>query len=273
MHLVVFESKCAMMDSKEDTKQPNAFELLSDDLIISIISYNIDEKALNMIFSLKQISKQFYLALNPNNNRVNMIWKQICLIRLPNTYIPKGLKMKRWDQYFQYKMAKINQHKQKDDDYKYFSAIDKNDSVIVNCTNDIEEMNGLYSNVFTDKIGKNGLPNNFEWKYKCPVLSDKLKYIDKNTKYCDICKKNVYQVHDTKELQARVEKNECVSLVIYTGIFYMEEVLGTARKYMYSRTNDVEDPHKNLRNNSGWDAMPLDTSRMEQVVHWIYNRN
>ena len=230
---------------------------LSDDLIVSIVSYNIDHEGTKLLAYLKTINKQFYNALNGNNPSVNMLWKRICLYKFPNT--PSSLKMKRWDAFYRYRMKKIIEHRQKDDTFRLFNEADINDSVIINCEHDIEEINNLHSNIFKDKINDNNLPNGFKWNFKCPVVSDKLKYVDKTTKYCDICKKNVYQVTSTEELQERVNNKECVSLTVYSGIMYWPaNVLGDVMSYNYERESGKPDPYKKYRDNPDeWESFPI----------------
>lgn len=235
----------------------NWMSSLSDDLIISIITYNIStETTIKMMLNFKSINKQFYHALNPNNERINIIWRQICLNTFPY-HVHNTLKMKRWDQYLRYKVMKIEVHRDKDEDYKLFSDLDRNDSVIINCENDIEDINNLHSKVFKDQIGDNGLPDDYEWKLQCPVLSDKLKYIDDTTKYCTVCKKNVYQVHNVKDLKEKVANKECVSMVIYSGLDYFpKRVRGKVMPLRYRRATDKDDPHKKLRNNRNYRHTP-----------------
>ena len=228
----------------------NLFDKISADTLIMIISHNIDHDAIETLTDLKTVSKQFYNALNPNNGAVNMIWKEICRIKYPNT--PQTLKIKRWDQFLKYRMMTISQRKKDDDDYKIFADKDPQDSVIVNCSHDIEEINNnLYSGdntMFDGNIGNNFLPKGYEWKLQCPVLSDKLKKIDDQTKYCTVCKKNVYNVHTEKELQTRVENKECVSMTIFSGISYRRfKVRGRVRPMRYDRDNDEVDPYKDRR--------------------------
>ena len=240
---------------ENEKKDGNMFEKISDDVLVSIIAFNIDHVALKAIMDLKTVNKQFYNALNPNNGAVNMIWKEICRIKYPNT--PQSLKIKRWDQFLKYRMIKIIKHKKNNDDFKIFSENDPQDSVIVNCTNDIEEINNnLYSlsssDGFQGDIGSNFLPKGYEWKLDCPVLSNKLKKIDKQTKYCAVCKKNVYIVHTEKELKERVENEECVSMTIYSGISYKKirrhGKKGKVKRILYQRDVDGFDPYKDRRN-------------------------
>ena len=64
---------------------------------------------------------------------------------------------------------------------------DPQDSVIINCTHDIEEINtNLYSeNVFQGSIGDNFLPKGYQWKLECPVISNKLKKIEREVEKRD----------------------------------------------------------------------------------------
>ena len=245
--IIQTESKSA--DSKNDNN--NVLGKISNDILILIISFNIDHGAIKTLIDLKTISKQFYNALNPNNGAVNMIWKEICRIKYPNT--PQTLKVQRWDQFLKYRMMKITQHKNNDDDFKIFSEADPSDSVIVNCTHDIEEINTnlhLNDDIFKDKIGDDFLPKGYEWKLKCPVLSDKLRKIDAETKYCEVCKKNVYNVHTEKDLKMRVENGECVSMTIYSGIGYQyKRARGSVAPMDYDRDVHEVDPYKDKRNN------------------------
>eukprot|EP01084_Bolivina_argentea_P055773 102189_1 len=242
----------AVTKVKDMANKNDVFEKLSDDIVISIASYNIDSDGLAFVVSLKMVNKQFYMALNPNNGSVNMLWKNICLIKFPNTRISNKLKMKRWDQYLKYKILKINEYKAQNDTYKLFSEADYNDSVIMNCGYDIEEINNLHSNMFQDEVGNNGLPKNFKWKLKCPILSTELKSIDDTTKYCHVCKKNVYEVHTNMDLKKRVQNDECVSMVVYSGLTYLPvRMRGAVMTYYYNRTHKV-DKNKELRNSAHW---------------------
>ena len=241
-------------DYSKNGNTNNVFDNISNDTLILIISFNIDHDAIKTLINLKTLSKQFYNALNPNNGAVNMIWKEICRIKFPNT--PQTLKVKRWDQFLRYRMIKINERKSIDDDFKVFSDEYPSDSVIINCTQDIEEINNnLHSNnddIFKDEIGDNFLPKGYEWKFQCPVLSDKLKKIDEKTRYCEVCKKNVYTVHRERELKKRVQNGECVSMTIYSGIYYKDirkirTVSGYAMPIRYNRDVDEVDRYKRLR--------------------------
>ena len=251
--IIQTESKSAADSTNGDNN--NIFVEMSNDILIMIISFNIDhddDDAMKTLINLKTISKQFYNALNPNNGAVNMIWKIICINKYPNT--PQTLKIKRWDQFLKYRMFKINQHKNNDDDFKIFSDKDPLDSVIVNCTYDIEQFNNnnfLYSDNDTSKGS--------ECKFKCPVLSDKLKKIADGTRYCDVCKKNVYTVHTEKDLKSKVENQQYVSMTIYSGICYpmKGDVFDMRPPSKYDRDKDEVDPHQKLRNYSKYFRMIL----------------
>ena len=233
--------------------EKDKIQQLSDDLIISIIEFNIsNETKIQTMFSWRIINKQFYYALNPNKQRVNMMWRQIYFNTFDVLKHHSRLKMKRWDQYLRYKVTKISQHRNSDPDYKLFSGLDRNDSIIVNCENDIEEINNLHLKIFQDKIGKNGLPDNYEWQLKCPVLSDKLEYVDDTTKYCAVCKENVYEVHTIEELKKKVDNKQCVSIVIYSGLDYYQKQTkwmdkGKLVPRRYRRNQHEKDPYKELR--------------------------
>ena len=239
-------------DYSKNVKNNSVVDNISNDILILIISFNIDDDAIKTLINLKTLSKQFYNALNPNNGAVNMIWKEICRIKFPNT--PQTLKVKRWDQFLKYRMIKINQRKNIDEDFKVFSDEYPSDSVIINCTQDIEEINNnLYSDdndndIFKDEIGDHFLPKGYEWKLKCPVLSDKLKKIDANTRYCQVCKKNVYTVHTERDLKKRVENGQCVSMTIYWETCYK-------RKKGKMRSRSRARRRKKKKN---WDVVEID---------------
>ena len=67
-----------------------------------------------------------------------------------------------------------------------------------------------YDGYFDAQFGSHGLPKNYEWKLKCPVLALKLKKKGEHKYYCNVCKKNVYIVENEQEMNERVSKGQCI---------------------------------------------------------------
>eukprot|EP01084_Bolivina_argentea_P102223 183171_1 len=204
-------------------------------------------------FSL--INKNWNNALNPNKTFVNNIFKQSCLIDFPNLklYI-NNMNIKRWDKYYKYKIKIVQKYRKKpnnkesDGDFvvlhdnpsqrirahsysrsDYFAESSNQDfktyGLIENCQHDIEDINKYYQppnmkndNIFTDEIKSNDLPNGFEWKFKCPITFDKLTPTkDPTVFHCDQCKKNVFRVTTTQDLEKKVKENKCITYTVLRG--------------------------------------------------------
>lgn len=71
-----------------------------------------------------------------------------------------------------------------------------------------------YDGYFDAQFGSHGLPKNYKWKLKCPMLALKLKKRGDDKYYCNVCKKNVYVVENEQEMNERVSKGQCVQYTL-----------------------------------------------------------
>eukprot|EP01084_Bolivina_argentea_P159370 277566_1 len=200
--------------------------VLPQELISRIALFAADMK-LKYFVSLKRINKNWFKALNNNNSEINLCWKWICYQKFPNTNVK--LNIKRWDKYFQYKLQQVNQHGK-----TWYSGEYGKYLVIENCDYDIKEINKFYTkpvmqieydieeeqdqrSVINSEVEINGLPKGLKWKFKCPIVFDKLMYnpgtVD-NSYWCNVCDKNVYAVKNEKELKERIKNDECVTFLM-----------------------------------------------------------
>merc|ERR1719356_307686 len=149
-------------------------------------------------------------------------------------HIPKTLKVRRWDRFYQYRYSVIMKYrKERGDTTKINSKrVYSKFKVIENCLHDMDAVNAYYSDPqivdesgghhenddekdsfdghFDGQIGSHGLPDGFEWKLKCPLLSMKLEKRGAGRHYCSVCKKNVFTVRNVAEMAMRVDKGQCV---------------------------------------------------------------
>eukprot|EP01084_Bolivina_argentea_P130312 230033_1 len=198
-------------------KENDRFDNLTEDLIVLIADFAV-YKYPNSLTRLTMINKHWYRCLNPNKMNVNMIWENnICRVQFE--YIPKKLKIRRWDRYFQYKCYKIKEftdYRINSDNWNLLSH-----QVVEGCDHDTSAINQYYdSSHFSNKtIEKNdideinGLPKGFEWKLKCPVVGILLEPRSDNKSYCNVCKKNVFHVSNVQELKEKANNGKCVQLV------------------------------------------------------------
>lgn len=187
--------------------------------------------------NLKDINKHWYRCLDPNKPNVNAIWEQnICRPMFP--HIPKTLKVRRWDRFYQYRYSVILKYRKERGDKSKINSqrVYSKFKVIENCLHDIEAVNGYYRDpqiidesggqkkendddddakdgfdkYFDAEIGSHGLPNGFEWRLKCPVSALRLEERGKDRHYCSVCKENVFTVRNIEELGMRVDQGQCV---------------------------------------------------------------
>ena len=224
---------------------------LLEGILISVVEF-IAYKTPNTLTRLRLINRHWNISLDPNKLRVNLIWeKNICRYIFP--YISTNLKIKRWDRYFQYKLHCIIWDKydgDKSEFYRDLNATSPNifyltNKIIEGCTFDLQVVNNYHRHIQTKpSLNMNiteteydtysGLPIGFGRKFKCPMTVSKLqKHIESKTEgsnidterntnstyFCENCKKNVYTVTSIKELEQKVDNDECVSLVFNTNMY------------------------------------------------------
>ena len=119
---------------------------LIDDVIILIASFSVNKQA-KLLTDLKLINKHWNISLDPNKLNVNLIWENnICRLKFP--YIPKHLKMKRWDRYFKFRIFKLqNRHREFIEYKKYYTAdsIYEQYGIIEGCTHDIPAIDAYHN--------------------------------------------------------------------------------------------------------------------------------
>ncbi|EFC40631.1 predicted protein [Naegleria gruberi] len=54
---------------------------------------------------------------------------------------------------------------------------------------------------------------NCEWEYECPLKIDSMSDSLNGYRYCNVCKENVYEVHEEYQLKKHVEMGHCVILM------------------------------------------------------------
>eukprot|EP01084_Bolivina_argentea_P171539 297196_1 len=230
--------KCAMKQNKK--VRTNWLSDLFEDMVVTIARFVINKRP-SSVMILKSINKYWYQALNPNKPNVNALWQHnIC--RPMFQHIPKNLKIKRWDRYYQYRYHSILRYRKNNNDRTKINKklVYTKYKMIENCTHDfkeldafyrdpysfqvdnsvkikkkgkkkdIEEKEDLYDGYFDAQFGSHGLPKGYKWKMECPVLAVKLKKRGDDKYYCNVCKKNVYIVENEQEMKQRVEKGQCI---------------------------------------------------------------
>ena len=152
---------------------------ISNDILILIISFNVDHEAIKTWINFKTISKQFYNRPLQFEQTQNM-WKFIAYIlhKIWNKLNAIECDVKWWLALSKYDSSIVIHH------WNWLICIKS--GVVVNCTHDTEEINNnLYceDDIFKDEIGDNFSPKGYEWKFECFVLSDKLEEIDGEIRY------------------------------------------------------------------------------------------
>ena len=206
-----------------------------EDILIHIVQFIVNKEP-SSLTKLKRINKYWFRSLDPNKPNVNIIWENnICRKMFPS--IPKNLKVKRWDRYYQYKYHKVREtaglYDNNDNIRQLWNPSNDHEitfdkfNLIEGCTNDIEAINSYHyhervgdnnrdkDEVFMDKVDpKTGLPPGFQWKLKCPTVDANLEWIDRTTSWCEQCYKHVYLVKNIEELKERSDNGDCVQYVV-----------------------------------------------------------
>jgi len=61
-------------------------------------------------------------------------------------------------------------------------------------------------------VGRVGTPiENCDFEFECPLLYEKLTYVEPGKRFCDVCTKHVYEVNTQEDLEYNVAQNHCVS--------------------------------------------------------------
>merc|ERR1712228_282466 len=201
------------------------------DLVVQIARYSVQRSPSSMT-NLMVINKHWYRCLNPNRAEVNVIWEHnICRAMFPR--IPKTLRMRRWDRYYQYRYSVISKFRKETGDQTELTSqkVYRQFKVVENCGFDVDAVNALYRDpevvmesgggddekgliAFEEQvdaeIGSHGLPKGYEWSLQCPVMALSLEQRGNGQYYCGVCKKNVFTVRNDQELAQRVGQGQCV---------------------------------------------------------------
>ncbi|EFC48380.1 predicted protein [Naegleria gruberi] len=51
-----------------------------------------------------------------------------------------------------------------------------------------------------------------EWEYECPLKITSMTYISEEKVFCNVCKENIYKVHNQTDLKYHTEQGHCVIL-------------------------------------------------------------
>ena len=86
------------------------------------------------------------------------------------------------------------------------------DPFVATVEEDVDEAKEEYDGYFDAQFGAHGLPKGYKWKLECPVMGLKLAPRGKNTKYCGVCKSNVYIVENETEMKEKINQGQCVQL-------------------------------------------------------------
>ena len=116
--------------------------------MVTIARFIVNKRPSSIVL-LKCINKYWYQCLNPNKPNVNALWQHnIC--RAMFIHIPKNLKIKRWDRYYQYRYHSILRYRKKHGDTTKINKklVYTKFKVIENCTHDVDEVNAFYRDPF-----------------------------------------------------------------------------------------------------------------------------
>merc|ERR1712154_244781 len=91
-------------------------------------------------------------------------------------HIPRKLKCRRWDRFYQYRYHSIMQYRKEHADQTKINKklVYTKYKMIENCKFDEKRLDNFYEEDAVE-IGSHGLPKGYEWKLQCPVLALKLK--------------------------------------------------------------------------------------------------
>ena len=121
---------------------------LFEDMIVTIARFVVNKRPSSVVY-LKSINKWWYQCLNPNKPNVNALW-QYNITRPLFQHIPKELKIKRWDRYYQYRYLSIKKYRK---DHNDNNKVNKTKvytkyKMIENCLYDTKEINAFYRDPF-----------------------------------------------------------------------------------------------------------------------------
>eukprot|EP01084_Bolivina_argentea_P137011 241307_1 len=184
---------------------------LSEDIVVKIASFSVNQYLRSMM-GLKLVNKHWYESLNPCKPEVNEIWERN-MCRVLFLYIPKNLKIKRWDRYYLYKYNSLTQQR---NDYSRLSNVDidtgsayRTFEMVENCAYISDQLNGIKDNE-CNQIGTYGLPKGYKLKAKCPVSALKMKMVGTDKYSCNVCQNNVHLAKTEQQMLKVVSKGQCV---------------------------------------------------------------
>eukprot|EP01084_Bolivina_argentea_P137010 241305_1 len=202
--------KCATQVKQNETldRMGDLFE----DIVVKIASFTVTENLRSMM-RLKLINKHWYESLNPCKSEVNEIWEcNICRTLFP--YVPKNLKIKRWDRYYLYKYYSLMQQRK---DYQRLSKVSidtgsayRTFEMVENCAYVTDQLNEIKDNENEFHIGTHGLPPECKLKPKCPVSALKMKIVGVGKYSCNVCQKHVHFAKSEQKMLDIVSKGQCV---------------------------------------------------------------
>ena len=125
---------------------------LFEDMVVTIARFVVNKRP-SSVMHLKAVNKYWYQCLNPNKPNVNAIW-QYNICRPMFQYIPKNLKIKRWDRYYQYRYLSIKKYRKNHNDTTKINRklVYTKYKMIENCTFDTNEINAFYRDPFIFEI-------------------------------------------------------------------------------------------------------------------------
>ena len=226
---------CSTIRGQTPEEIEDRFANLTEDILVLITGFAAYGNP-ESLTRLKHINKHWHQSLDPNRLDVNMIWENnICRVVFEN--IPKSLKMRRWDRYFQYRWYIIKQNNHGASP-RWCSADDlyQTHQIIEGCDYDIEAINSYHSSnnnnnhpsdkkngLFIDKVDtKSGLPEGFKWKLKCPAVGINLQSRGWNKYYCKVCKKKVYHVENAQQMREKVNNGQCVRYFVAKEMYIVQ---------------------------------------------------
>eukprot|EP01084_Bolivina_argentea_P312285 540647_1 len=183
---------------------------LFEDTIVRITRFSMNKNPISMM-NLKLLNKHWYKALDPRKPEVNEIWEHN-LCRQLFKYIPKNLKVKRWDRYCQYKYFSLLKYAKHHEIYNY--NVYHKCKMVENCAYIIKQLNDIKYDFINKRIGSHGLPKGYKLKHKCPVLALNMNKIEANKYSCDVCKKNVHIVDTEQQMVDMISRGKCVQFTM-----------------------------------------------------------
>ncbi len=154
--------------------------------------------------------------------KCNRLWEQLARLRWPRIPLKLAPTRSNWYLFYRKRLFTLQREKAKLKEKMKNSNFKINEEELISSEIPIENCDfGLIipglnaeneSKMILAMNQQDEKNENFEWKFKCPISSNKLmKTKDLLVDYCRICKKNVYWVKDFKQFNEKVKAGNCVA--------------------------------------------------------------